>query len=302
MSLSVALMNPRKKKGGRKNPKRVAAGKKAAKARAAKKAARSNAAKKASRKRKASKKSRSHGGALSLKVGNKVRNLEKGTRVLFSRKPKIKKVAKKKSQRLTAFQKNNLKSGGVVELSKGKKTISGRSYMNPRRRKHIKRRHHVRKNPQFNLKKIAQMAGGVAASIVVHKYGVAQLGNILAKLPVVGQYAEKINTNKWVNMATKAAIAGIAYKAGQKSKNEIVRNASKSYAATALALVVLQGLGIDSKLMLSQSGMGEELEGIEMNGIEMNGVEMDGLEMEGIEMAGDELGYADEGVSGEYVY
>lgn len=290
MSLPVYLMNPPKKGSKKKNPKRVAAAKKAAKTRKRNQAKRKVVAKKATTKRRKYKVSKSRGGQVLIKTGRSVVKTPKGSTILFSKKPRIKRIAKKKIQRMTAFQKNNLKSGGVVELSKGKRSVSGKTWSNPPKRKSVMKKRHYKKrslmNPQFNMKKIASFGGGIAAAVIVHKYGVALIGNFLSKVPFIGQYAEKINTNKWANILSKGALAALVYKVGAK-KSLTIRDASKAYAGTALALVIMQAVGVDQKLMVGQAGMGE-MEGIEMNGIEMNGIEMNGIEslgeIEGIEM------------------
>ena len=286
MGLPLALMNPRKKgkkatKRAKKAVKRVAKRKKYS----VKKVASAVAPKKkvARKARKASKKHRRQ--VALVDRGGNIRLIPTGSKIRFAKKPKFKKLKKKSIQRLSKGQRRVVKSGNPLKLRKGKRSISKLTWRNPMKRRK------ARRNPQFNIKKIAQMAGGAAAAIVVHKYGVLAIGNLLAKLPVIGQYAEKINSNKWVNIASKGALAVLVYKVGQK-KGEVLKNASKAYAGTALALAALQIIGIDQKLMLAQSGMGE-IEGIEMNGYEMNGIEMNGIEMNGIESLGDDLGEVD---------
>lgn len=294
MSLPVMLMNPPKKKGAKakkvatkkKNPKRVAAGKKAARARkyalkAAQGAAKPTKRKKASSKKKRATKQRN----IFVRVGRAIKKIPTRGGVYSNIKPKVRRLKRKSVMKSSKAFKALLRKGRSVKLKKGKRSIMPAKYkINGRRRKH-----HAKRNPQFNMKKIASFAGGAVAAIVVHKMGVQMLGNLLAKLPMIGQYAEKINTNKWVNLASKGALAAIVYKVGSK-KSEVIRNASKAYAGTAIALVIMQAVGVDQKLMLAQSGLGE-MEGIEMNGYEMGGIEMNGIEMNGIESLGETDGY-----------
>lgn len=282
--LAAMLMNPAKKKAGKKKT----AKRKARKTRTHKAAGTLPKAPKQKRKSKAKKsgkKSSSKRRAKRRKVivvtpNNRIHKLPSGSRLRFTHRPKIKKLKKKSAQRLTKAQRADLRKGKALKLRKGKRTVTGMMYRNPRRRRHSKR------NPQFNLKTILGYGGGAAAAILVHKYGVMTLGNLLSKLPVVGSYAAMINTNKWANMAAKAALAGGVFFAGKKAKNDQVKLAAKAYLVTALAGVALQAIGMDSKLMIAQAGMGEieMLQGIEdmgeieyLNGIEETG-DVDGIE------------------------
>ena len=282
--LAAMLMNPAKNKAGKKKTAKS----KTPKSRTHKAAGtlpKAPKQKKESKAKKSGKNSSSKRRAKRRRVivvtpNNRIHKLPSGSRLRFTHRPKIKKLKKKSAQRLTKAQRNDLKLGKALKLRKGKRTVTGMMYRNPRRRRHSKR------NPQFNLKTILGYGGGAAAAILVHKYGIMTLGNLLSKLPVVGSYAAMINTNKWANMAAKAALAGGVFYAGKKAKNDQVKLAAKAYLVTALAGVALQAIGMDSKLMIAQAGMGEieMLNGIEdmgeiehLNGIEEMG-DVDGIE------------------------
>ena len=227
--LAAMLMNPAKKKGGKKKgatkrrthksagtlPKAPNQGKKKSKSKA---------------KGKSKNKKPKRRKVVVVTPDNRIRKLPAGSRLRFTHRPKIKKLKKKSAQRITKAQRRALRKGVPLKLHKGKRTVTGMLYRsNPPKRRHKRRSQGFLKNPmKMNMKQILGFAGGAAAAILVHKYGVLTLGNLLAKLPVVGPYAAKINENKFANMAAKAALAGGVYFAGRKAKNDNVKNAAKA--------------------------------------------------------------------------